>query len=602
MAVASVRIGGRAFRHALIAGAAQVIARRDELNRINVFPVPDGDTGTNMAFTFAAVMEGAKQVRSTHLGQVLERAAIDAIDGARGNSGAIVAQFFQGLSEALCRHRRASLAELSEAVQRAAAAARLALAEPKEGTIISVIGDFAQELRAQWQRGVQDVRAFFREGLERARRSLADTPKQLAVLRTAQVFDAGASGFVAFLEGVQAFVERGRSATSRLPLAVEIETSLGTRHAPEDPGAFRYCSECLVCGEDVELDRVRAALTDLPLDSLVIAGGSGRVRVHAHLDRPGQLFERLATIGRVNARKADDIHAQVRARRQAQAVGVVVDSAADLPEGLREELNIHVVPVRVNFGAEEYLDRITLSADELYARLRDGREPARTSQPPAGEFRRLYELLGPLHEEIVSIQISSRLSGTFQAAQSAARHATGARAQVFDTRNAACGQALLAIAAAEAARAGRSGAEIIAWLERLAPQTVTYALIDDLRFGVRGGRIPAWVQPICAALRLKLMIKNGADGKVRPCGAMWARVDLPERFASRVARGFKAAARVRAIVGHCDALDAGERALARLLTELPQLEQAHLVAAGTAIGAHAGPGSLVIGLQALPPT
>ena len=135
-----------ALRRALIAGARRVIASREQLNRINVFPVADGDTGSNLAATLGRVLQGALSRRSRHIGELLQRIGDDAIDGARGNSGAIMAQFLVGLAE----HARAApeldATTLAAAVRKGADSARAALAEPVEGTILSVISAFADAM------------------------------------------------------------------------------------------------------------------------------------------------------------------------------------------------------------------------------------------------------------------------------------------------------------------------------------------------------------------------------------------------------------------------------------------------------------------------
>ena len=141
------RIRGPALRRALIAGARRVIADRDTLNRINVFPVADGDTGSNLAFTLGTVLTGALSRRTPGAGELMRRVGEDAIDGARGNSGAILAQFFTGVAEHLGSLPAVEPVRLAEAIRAGARSARQALAEPREGTILSVISAFADALQ-----------------------------------------------------------------------------------------------------------------------------------------------------------------------------------------------------------------------------------------------------------------------------------------------------------------------------------------------------------------------------------------------------------------------------------------------------------------------
>lgn len=596
-------LSGAQIKGALIAGAGRVLSRREDLNRINVFPVPDGDTGTNLAFTMLAVMKTARRQRGADVSTVLAKIAREAIDGARGNSGAILAQFFQGLSEGVARVRAFDAQGLAQAAAEAARSARSCMAEPREGTMLSVIQDFATELKAQAESGVHDLRELFRRGLVKARQSLANTPNQLPVLRAAGVVDAGAAGFVDFLEGVSDFIERGREALRQSPElreAASFEDDHVHLEAVESASAFRYCTECVLSGEGLDLARVRERLAGLALDSLVVAGGRDRVRVHAHIDQPNQLFETLSTLAQVSQRKADDMQAQTRLRAAPfQAVRVVTDSAGDLPPAEAERLGITIVPVRVNFGADDYLDRITLSPRELYGRLRTGGEPPRTSQPPPGDFRRAYELVASHCDRVLSIQLSSRLSGTFQAAQSAAREIPGQRVSVLDTLNASAGQGLIAMAAAERALAGGDFAAVEAVAREAMGRTRTFALIRDLSYGVRGGRMPALAEKIARWFGLTVLIAD-KQGLVRPFSALVGRQRLVERFAAKVAARVPAHQKCRAVVGHCDAREDAQRLAGAIREVLPTLDKVWVVETGPAIGVHAGPGSLVVGVQWTP--
>ncbi len=596
-----LNLGGALLRAALIAGSRAVIAKRDELNRINVFPVADGDTGTNMAFTFAAVLESATAARGMSADVVLRNAAMSAVDGARGNSGAIVAQFFYSLSEALKGQTRISLLALSQAVTQAALGARRALAQPREGTVLSVITDFAKGL-SEMVSSTQ-LSAFFGRGLSAAQRALARTPSQLAVLAEHGVVDAGGSGFVSFLEGVQQFVEHGRDALTVIgaPLAIEMQRHEHSHDHDSDDiaacaGQFRFCSECLL--ENVATDALRAALSGFAHDSLVLAGGVERAHLHAHTDDPAALFELAANFAKVSQRKADDMHAQVRAKRNRAAVAIVCDTAADLPLSEIERLYIHCVSVRVNFGNDEFIDRITLSPEQFYRRLRLDPTPVRTSQPPSGEFRRLFDQLSSLHQEILCLNISSTLSGTYQAACAAARHGGSGKAQVFDTLNAAAGEALIILDAAEAAQAGLTATQIIQRSGEMRCRTTTFALITDASFGARGGRLPRWLVPITRVFRMSLIISSNTAGKIVPRGVLWGRRALPERFAAWALRRVASGAALKVIVGHCDAKAAAKQVVAAVQANTRHaISVCHLVDAGTGIGAHAGPGALVLGVQ-----
>ncbi|MBX9400204.1 DegV family EDD domain-containing protein [Lysobacter sp. BMK333-48F3] len=594
-----------ALRRALIAGARRVIAGRDRLNRINVFPVADGDTGNNLAHTLGSLLNGALSRRSRHIGELLQRVGDDAVDGARGNSGAILAQFLYGVAEYARAQPELDAAALAGAVRHGAEQARAALAHPVEGTILSVINAFADALDEAAQASDGDPRAGFAAALERARVALARTPQQLALLQRAGVVDAGARGFVDLLEGIAEFVDGGPRAL-RMRGAGGAANDACAGHAAAVPAVHeavdpqrRWCCECLLIGEAMDRAVLVAQLEALGADSVVLAGGGERLRVHAHVGAPQRLFDACAGHGGVEAMKADDMLQQQRSVERSQRVAVVTDSAADLPDELAERLALQVVPVRVSIDGRDYLDKTALSTAEFYRRMAVSADLPRTSQPPPGDFRRCFDFLLGHRAQVLYVGLSRAVSGTLQAGEQAASRADPQRVRVFDSLNAAGGQALLAWRAAELAEAGWDTAAIVSELERLRPATRTWAMARDIRHAVRGGRIPAWAGALVRWTGLTPVAAMRADGRLGVRTGLFARAGAAQALARYVVRQLPAGERWRAIVGHCDARADGERLLAELRRRLA-LSEAWLVETGPALGAHAGRGALLVSLQPAP--
>lgn len=588
-------IRGPALRRALIAGARRVIAQREMLNKINVFPVPDGDTGSNLAFTLGGVLTGALSRRGQGAGDLLRRVGEDAVDGARGNSGAILAQFLTGVAEAAGNARALEPPALARAVRAGAASARQALSDPQEGTILSVISAFAEGLEPAAD---GDLARWFRGALERSRQALAATPTQLAVLAKAGVVDAGAQGFVDLLEGIHEFIASGAvdatGVADDLPGDLEAAQVHGEL-ADADP-EHRWCSECLLVGEGMDRAGLREAVDALGASCVVIAGSASRLRLHAHVAEPSQLFDTAGRFGRVENTKADDMHAQARTAAGASGVAVITDSAADLPADQAKRLNVHMVPARVNFGDQDFLDKVGLSTAEFYRKLRTEGVLPRTSQPPPGDFRRQFEFLLSHHRELVYVGLSRAVSGTLQSAETAAQRGHPDRTHVFDTGNASTGEGLLVMRAGELAAAGATPAQILAELERLKPLTLTWALARDISHAVRGGRIPSWARAPAEWLGLTPIARVKPSGKLGVVAGLFGKDRVPERYAAYVARRAPRGAPLRLMVGHCDAAADGQRVL-DVLRERLAPQESWLVETGSAIGAHAGPGALVVSLQ-----
>ncbi|MGB0514722.1 MAG: DAK2 domain-containing protein, partial [Wenzhouxiangellaceae bacterium] len=271
---------------ALLAGIAHVQTRRELLNRINVFPVPDGDTGTNLMFTLNSVGSRLRKRAAPRMNRLLDEVADAALDGARGNSGAIIAQYFHGMSESCRNCQQMDARQLAAASKAGAAAAWSAMSRPVAGTMPTVLEDFGDALAEGVEDGIDDIRRLFNRARKAAHRSLAATPDKLPVLREAGVVDAGGQGFVDLLDGIWRYIRAGRMPKTVAGVEPEVEPAGPDLHAAHGPGEHRYCTECLISsnGADGQLamTELRAALEALDASSLVVAGGGRRARVHIH--------------------------------------------------------------------------------------------------------------------------------------------------------------------------------------------------------------------------------------------------------------------------------------------------------------------------------
>ncbi len=584
----------------LRAGIHRLLSREEIINRINVFPVPDGDTGTNLALTLHAVLQSLKARPDDHAGRLLTRVADAALDGARGNSGAILAQFLLGVCDRTGHLPAITVDDFASAVAGGAGYARDALAEPREGTILTVLADFAQEVGDLVGRhGVRSFREVFVRGLERARASLEATREQLESLRKANVVDAGAMGFVELLAGIVHYLETGELAEDDAVSVIrEDEAAAGE----EQDLSHRYCTECVISGEDVDRRRLRERLSVIG-SSLVVAGTQRKVKVHVHVNDPAEVFRIAAEFGRVGGEKADDMQRQQDSahHERRRRVAVVVDSAADLPDETVEALDIHVVPVRVHFGSHSYLDKVTLTPETFFELLEKSPEPPKTSQPPPGDFRRAFEFLGSHYDGVVYVGLTSRASGTYQCGESAmARSRTHGKIVGVDTGNASLGQGLIAIRAAEAAAAGASLEEVQRIARETSKRTRTFACLATLDYAVRGGRVPAWAKTVAEALRVTPLLATFPDGRITLGGALLGRGNLSAKFARWVRRRIPPGRRWRLAVGHANAAGEAEKLRALIVAGRDDIETAFVLPIGTALGVHGGPGCLVVSVEQVP--
>lgn len=581
------------LRNAVLAGIANVLKHRDHINKINVFPVPDGDTGTNLAFTLSEIRASLTDVPKS-LPALLDQMANAALDGARGNSGAIMAQYFQGLSESSREYQVLDAKRLAHVSTAAAQSAWGAMTEPVPGTLPTVLEDFAKALSQAADEGIEDIRTLVQHGLKQAKKSLADTPKKLAVLKDAGVVDAGGQGFVDFLEGVWLFTRSGK--VPKLPDPTPSEQVQHTAEAyGEAPETHRFCTECLIDGEGMDIPALRGQLEALDASSLVVAGSVERARVHIHTDSPGEVFRICADFGELRQQKADDMTKQHALMNQQGQVAIVTDSAADLPTDEIDRLGIHVVPLRLNFGDEEFLDKLTITPAEFYDQVARSTLKPQTSQPPPSAFTRQFELLTSHGLRVLAMPVSGRLSGTLQAAQTAARHDPD-HIQIFDTASAACGQALMVLYAAEAAAKGWEAMAIVSKLKELRQSIQTFALVRDLSWGVRGGRVKPWMDTLSKRLNLHLILTT-KEGVLKPCYVVRSGERAVTRYARFLLKKMAQHHTYRVIISHNNAKTDAKALRDILLRGHPNVDACWIEEASPAVGAHAGPGCLVVGLQ-----
>jgi DegV family protein with EDD domain len=604
-----VELDGLQLANLLRAGIYRLFEKTDHINKINVFPVPDGDTGTNMSLTLSAVLASLDRGPEPHAGSMLVRAADAALDGARGNSGAILAQFLLGLGDAAGHLSRLSIGEFVIALRKGAGYAKEALSQPREGTLLTVLREFADAAEAQAIRS-QDFQSLFTHSLTRVNEALEATRHQLEELRSANVVDAGALGFVEVLEGMRRFLDTGELGTAVVPVHTGDELMAGSA-APSADQDYRYCTECLVTakvGTEIDLRQLRETLAASGA-SLVVSGSKRKAKIHIHVDDPETIFRIAEDFGELSGQKADDMRMQQSAahHRRAQRVAVVVDSGADIPEDLAERYGIHVVPVRIHFATHSYLDKVSMTPGEFYRELVTNPTHPKTSQPPPGDFRRMFEFLASHYDAVVSVNLTSRHSGTWDAATKAAQRVATEGKPVFavDSRNASVGQGLIAIAAAEAAAQGADAPAVVAATQAAMDQTQTFALLGSIDFAVRGGRVPAIVGNIARLLGLNVILRTWPDGRISAGGGLFGPVKLRTRFARFVARRYRIDAgreRVRILVGHGDRLEEGRLLAEELVGRFPKdaVDFCLLTDMGPAIGVHGGPGTLIVALQRIP--
>jgi DegV family protein with EDD domain len=585
-----------------LAGTEHVFTHRAELDRINVFPIPDGDTGTNLALTLRAMADALKGVRDRSVAGVASRLAEAGVLGARGNSGMMLSHYFLGFAEGLDGRNRAGPEDLAVAMGRASESIYQSVDRPVEGTILTVIRESTEEIH-HFARHAPDLAALAWRLLRAARASLERTPKLLPALREANVVDAGAKGFVRFVEGVVGLVE-GR-ARAMAPSATVLETpdAAALAEFPDDTDrAFRYCSEFVVRGNPLPGREAMVQAVRGLGGSLVVTRASSVAKIHVHTDEPDRVKQALAALGSdVQCVKAEDMRAQHlrRRRKTARRVAVVTDSTCDLPPESVLEHDITVVPLTVMFGDDAFLDHVEITHEEFLRRLVDPAQPLpTTSQPSPAHFEESFRRAAEQADNVLAILLSGALSGTLGQAQAAAARFTGASVRVFDSRSSSLGLGLQVIRAAELAREGWELEKIVGELERTRERSGLYLTVDDLRYLQRSGRLGKARAFVGSLLDLKPILSVDSQGAVVPVDRVRGREVLVQRVLELLRRQVpRERARLRMGVVHVDCPDVADL-LASLLQREFMPDGLLIRPAAATLSAHTGPGAWAVFYQA----
>ncbi|MBD5644920.1 DAK2 domain-containing protein [Clostridium botulinum] len=299
-----MKIKGADFYNMVINGSNKLEEKKEFVNSLNVFPVPDGDTGTNMSMTFRSAVKEIEGLKEESIGGIAKKVAKGALMGARGNSGVILSQIFRGISKGLEDKDEVDAREFANALLGGSKSAYKAVMRPTEGTILTIIraaGESAVKSEAE------DVTSLLKEVCEHSEVVLNKTPDMLPVLKKAKVVDAGGQGLLIILQGMLEVLDK------------DLEVEIGGENKVSDPNTkieqyeqdieFGYCTEFFVMAENVDVDKFKGQLESLG-DSMIVVAADGLVKVHIHTNDPGDILSKAIKLGPLSKIKIDNMREQ----------------------------------------------------------------------------------------------------------------------------------------------------------------------------------------------------------------------------------------------------------------------------------------------------
>ncbi len=503
-------LDNKALYYSFLSGAKQVINEKNSLNEINVFPVPDGDTGTNLASMMQTILDEA-QLEQTHQATLMSLADA-AMVGARGNSGIIFAQYLNGLLESLENDETISLDVFIDSLNKAVPYAYRAISNPVEGTMITVMREFSESMQSMRHKSKDFVNAIT-DAYAHAKVALQNTTNQLKVLKDSNVVDAGAKGFVHFIEGFLNYLKTGNfEAVQKTDADIAISH---IEHIDNHNQTYRYCTEALLSGDSLNVEAVRSAIEKYG-DSLVVAGNSRKLRLHIHTNNPQHVFYDLRNFGNIIDQKVDDMTKQYEvAHHRKYRIALVTDSIADLPQEYVDQYQIHVIPVNLMIEDSNYYDKLTITSDRFYQFMDELSTYPTSAQPNIKTIENYYSFLSSYYDEIMVITVSQKMSGTYGAFVKAAERFknTATTIKVIDSKQNSGAEGLLVMKAAEMIAENQSLDAIVDFIEHQRDAAQILVSVQTLKYMVRSGRVKKTVGIIGKITNLKPVISIDKTGE-----------------------------------------------------------------------------------------
>jgi hypothetical protein len=574
----------------------RVEREKEEINKINVFPVPDQDTGNNMAKTLLGIKEAIEEKEFKNLSEISEAALDGALTSAQGNAGVIYTGFLAGFLPLLNKNP-VNAKKLAIAFEKGRERAWQSIQNPKEGTILDVV-DAATETFKKETEVKKDIIDILRSAVKKAKEALLVTREKMEIFRRANVVDAGGLAYLMILESYLEALEGEKK--------VEKKEEKPTEEVKRfiQVLANRYEVVSLILEPRFNEEKVREKLKRLGNCLDVVQVGE-KMKIHIHTDWPDEVRNVLRTIGKIGDLRIEDMTKEIVGEPSVRkvSIGIVTDELADLTQKIVERYQIEVIPFKIFWPEGE-----KLKGENIYQKMEEAerlgiKNLPKTSQASPKEYFEAFERqFKKGFEKILSITISAKLSGGFNSALQGKEMLSEEKKEkvlILDSQNASAGQALLILRAIELIQAQMGIDEVLSELKKEIPRIQLYGFLKDPKWVEWGGRVSHsqanWMRRLQRiGVRPLLGLK---DGKVEKIGFRFGVKEIPEAIfreieaKSRKLR--KKGKRIRVVVTHCDNFEEAKKLKERLKEIGAEISFINLT--GPVVGVHTGPGSLIAG-------
>lgn len=568
-------------------GTTFVVKKRKKLNDINVFPVPDGDTGNNLVYTMQTISRESKPQESFQA--TLDSISDSALIGARGNSGVIFAQFVNGLRTASKGKELVSLDEFADMALESVEHTYSSLSNPVEGTMITVIKEWAKGLKVTLS-AAKNIKDFFLVAYAMAEQALEKTKEQLAILKKNNVVDSGAMGFVLFLKGINSYFNQEQIEE----MAYE-ELEIENTHDFHEEINFRYCTEGLVEYSNQKEEVIQETLKPYG-DSLIVVMGAKMFRIHIHTNQPELVFKELRKFGKIISQKVDDMIGDINMKYSENDTVIVTDSIADIDQKYLKENNVVVIPLNVNVEGTTYFDKITLNNEILFDLIENSLEYPTTATPTIKYINDLFSKLLLNYKNILVVAVSSNLSATFNVIKKEVDQlvAKGKNIRIVDTLTNSVAQGLLVKSAVDMLKDGKNIDEIEKVLNEEKKKSEILVCLETFKYAMMSGRLPKAVGKIGMFFGIRPIMSIDELGKGAAFGFALSQKGITKKIVKHVKKDLETKGIDRYALIHClnqDLLDEYKV----LFTEMIGKEPEYIAEVSSATAIHSGKGSVAIG-------
>jgi DegV family protein with EDD domain len=582
----------------LLLSYQKIEEHKEEIDKINVFPVPDQDTGSNMTKTLLGIKKMIEDRDFKDLNEISEAALEGGLTAAQGNVGVIYVGFLTGFLSLLNKNP-VDAKKLALAMEEGGKRAWKSIQNPKEGTILDVI-EAAKEVFKKESEKESDIIKILKKAIEKANEALLATREKIEIFRKANVVDAGGLAYLMILESyLEALEGEKKKAERKERFSEKLKKFIQTL-------SYRYEIVCLIRNPRFNESSLREKLKKLG-NSLGIVQIGNKLKVHIHTDWPEEVKKIMRETGQILSLREEDMAKEVVGEESVKkvSIGIVTEDVSDLPEKILDRYQIETAKVILDWPAGEQLP-----GENIYQKMREAaqqeiKEFPKTSQATPKSYLDAFKKQLIKFDKVLCLTLSSKVSGCYNSALQAKEmlpEDQRERVYILDTLNAAASQGLLVLRAIELIQEQREINEVIEELKKLIPKTHLYIIFEDPQWIEAGGRVSKsqanWIRRMKKLnLHPLITIKKGIISKG---GIIFAK-DIAEALFKKISKESQKARKenkkIRVIISHADNLEGAEK-LRKILKKI-KAEVPFVNLASPIICAHAGPGTLIAAWQPL---